>query len=239
MTQEPHKNNIVLILIAIIGVVGTVIAATITVIGNYNVEKMRQETELTRIALLSFATPVGATQAVLQNTLIASTELPAPTYTVEAINTIQVNNLTETSSPAVLSECKTIEIDVSKNSDNYDGNVIVTLEKIELCANNKMKWHISFWNKTDQDAGLAFGEDKSYVVDEFGVQYKILSSSPSNFIDSGVRAGIRLTGWLEFYTPENNAKEFSLHLVQWSFGSNQLKLNDPLEFSLTEPLVQK
>jgi hypothetical protein len=81
MTQEPHKSNIVLILIAVIGVIGTIIGATITVIGNYNVEKLHQETELTRIALISIATQGGATQMVLQNTANAPTEPPAPTYT--------------------------------------------------------------------------------------------------------------------------------------------------------------
>jgi hypothetical protein len=53
MTQESHKTNSVLILIAIIGVISTAIGATITVVGNYNVEKLRQEAELTRIALVS------------------------------------------------------------------------------------------------------------------------------------------------------------------------------------------
>ena len=87
MTQEPHKSNIVLIIIAIIGVVGTIIGATITVIGNYNVEKLRQETELTRIALVSIATQGGATQMVLQSTVNAPiqpppfTPTPYPTYT--------------------------------------------------------------------------------------------------------------------------------------------------------------
>ena len=66
MTQEPNKSNIILIIIAIIGVCGTVIGATITVMGNINVEKIRQETELTRIAL-----PSIATQMVLQSTVNA------------------------------------------------------------------------------------------------------------------------------------------------------------------------
>jgi hypothetical protein len=50
MAQEPQRNNSILLIIAVIGVVGTVIAATITVMGNYSVEKMRQEAELTRAA---------------------------------------------------------------------------------------------------------------------------------------------------------------------------------------------
>ena len=77
MTQEPHKGNIVLILIAVIGVIGTVTGAIITVNGNYKVEKLRQETELTRIALVSIATQGGATQMVLQNIVNAPTEMPS------------------------------------------------------------------------------------------------------------------------------------------------------------------
>jgi hypothetical protein len=81
MTQEPQKSNAVLILIAIIGVVGTIVATAIGVIGNYNIEKLRQDAELTRIALVSIATQGGATQMVLQSTVNAPTEPPAPTYT--------------------------------------------------------------------------------------------------------------------------------------------------------------
>ncbi|MBV5347876.1 hypothetical protein JZU46_06655 [bacterium] len=53
MTQEPKKDNTILIVVAIIGLVGTIIAATIGAVTTYNVEKMRQEAELTRIALVS------------------------------------------------------------------------------------------------------------------------------------------------------------------------------------------
>ena len=73
MIQEPNKSNMILIIIAIIGVCGTIIGATITVMGNINIEKIRQETELTRIAF-----PSIATQLVLQSTANAS----APIITV-------------------------------------------------------------------------------------------------------------------------------------------------------------
>ena len=76
MTQEPQKSNVVLIVIAIIGVVGTIVATTIGVIGNYNIEKLRQDTELTRIALVSIATQGGATQASLVSTISAPTDMP-------------------------------------------------------------------------------------------------------------------------------------------------------------------
>lgn len=53
MTQEPKKDNTIRIVVAIIGVVGTIIAATIGAVTTYNVEKLRQKAELTRIALES------------------------------------------------------------------------------------------------------------------------------------------------------------------------------------------
>lgn len=89
MTQEPQKNNAVLVVIAIIGVVGTIVATTIGVIGNYNIEKIRQQAELTKIALISIATQGGATQVSMANTISApvltSTPYPTnelqPTYT--------------------------------------------------------------------------------------------------------------------------------------------------------------
>ena len=87
MTQEPKKDNTVLIVVAIIGVVGTIIAATIGAVTTYNVEKIRQETELTRIAMVSN----GVTQPSLTTQPTAITEIKvditetsmdyAPTYT--------------------------------------------------------------------------------------------------------------------------------------------------------------
>lgn len=79
MAQEPQKNNAALIIIAIIGVMGTIVATTIGVIGNFNIEKMRQEAELTRIALVSIATQGGATQVSMASTISAPTSTPYPT----------------------------------------------------------------------------------------------------------------------------------------------------------------
>jgi len=66
MTAEPHKSNTALIFVAIIGIIGTIVASGIGAIGNYNTEKLRQEAELTQISLISIATQGGAAQTVLQ-----------------------------------------------------------------------------------------------------------------------------------------------------------------------------
>jgi hypothetical protein len=94
MTQEPQKSNTFLIVIAIVGVVGTVVASAIGAIGNYNTEKLRQEAEFTRIALASNLTHTAeASKALIANTpnvtttstptfTLAPTFIPTPTVTL-------------------------------------------------------------------------------------------------------------------------------------------------------------
>lgn len=222
-----HKTNprlwaVVTVIVAVIGCFGTVLAAIIPRLINPPHEP-------------TFSSPTNQTIVLPTNTV--ETPLLSP-FTPEPTTVTPIISSSEVPPTSALVGCQTTEINVSVNSDNFSGNVIITLEKIDVCGSN-MKWYISFWNKTSDNAGLAFAEDRSYVVDEFGTRYNILSSSPSNFIDSSVQAGIRLSGWLEFDTPENNAKEFSLYLVQWSFGSTQVKRQEPITFSLTSPLAPK
>jgi hypothetical protein len=79
MTQEPQKSNVALIVIAIVGVLGTIIATSITVIGNYNVEKLRRDTELTRTALMSIATQ---NVAIMQTPTANTVAMPSATPTI-------------------------------------------------------------------------------------------------------------------------------------------------------------
>lgn len=94
MSQEQQKGNIVLIIVAVIGVVGTIVGSIINVIGNQNLEKMRQEAELTRIAIVSIATQGGATQISMAGTISAptSTALAPVIVTATLPPTIQPTN---------------------------------------------------------------------------------------------------------------------------------------------------
>lgn len=102
MSQESSKSNSVLVIIAIIGVLGTIIGGIINIYGNMNVEKFRQEAELTKIALVSIATQGGATQMVLQNTVDAPTPLPYPTYTPQQAIVITATPPALTPTPTAL-----------------------------------------------------------------------------------------------------------------------------------------
>jgi hypothetical protein len=86
MSKESSKGNSALIIIAIIGGLSTICAASIGAMTTYNVEKLRQESELTRIALVSTATQAGVTQAAMADILSMPTNTPQPplpTYTLE------------------------------------------------------------------------------------------------------------------------------------------------------------
>ena len=106
MTQESHKGNTALIVIAVIGVLGTVIATSLGIFGEYTIEKLHQETELTRIALEGTTPqinviqtelptqaptdkPVPSTEFVFPPTLIAPsavpTDVPTPTVPIKLI----------------------------------------------------------------------------------------------------------------------------------------------------------
>ncbi|MCB0094244.1 MAG: hypothetical protein KDE46_00935 [Caldilineaceae bacterium] len=132
---------------------------------------------------------------------------------------------------------RTIVVDASIRSANYENEIYLIVDEIEILSNGRMRWHISLWNKTDTNASTAFGEDRSYVTDELGTNYSILAMSPSGYLNSGLRAGVRARGTLDFNAPTPGAKEFKLYLVLYSYGSQQLWFDGPVEVFLDSPLV--
>jgi hypothetical protein len=83
---------------------------------------------------------------------------------------------------------------------------------------------------------FGWGERYSYVADEYGTRYDILSMEPSGFIALHVDAGTKLSGWLEFNLPNNDARNFKLYLELASFGLHQLYYEGPVEIYVPVPL---
>lgn len=100
MTQEPQKNNSILIIVAVIGLVGTITATIIGVIGNYNIEKLRQEAELTKIAFSS------STSMQTENTQIPTTTSPllSPSQTPQPTMTSVLLPPSQTSQPTSIKD---------------------------------------------------------------------------------------------------------------------------------------
>lgn len=195
-------------------------------------EIITQQVEVTREVVVTQIVPVEVTTLVEQ----VITATPA----VTAADTEEEPGGQE-GSPAVLPDAptSTIEVSISKRSTNYNGEVEWIVDKIELLANGRMRWHISLWNHTNGGVSLGFGADRSYLADEQGNQYTILAMEPSEFIDSGIPAGVRLRGWLEFDMPQSQVTNFQLHLIRWTYGSQQLYFDSPLEVTLSAPLSQR
>ncbi len=165
MTQEPQKSNAVLIVIAIIGVVGTIVASAIGVIGNYNIEKIRQEAELTKIALVSIATQGGATQASMASTISASTNTPLPTNTLRPTDTPQpIVIFTDTSVP------QNISIDTDPNSTLPVGETWTTnglnvqLPSVDFRFSDEMDINFIFINNTGKTLFFNFNESTQVIL---------------------------------------------------------------------------
>jgi len=196
MTQEPQKSSAVLIVIAIIGVIGTIVASAIGAMANYNIEKERQGFELTRIALVSIATQGGATQMVLESTVNAPTQPPEPTSTPYPTYTPQIIP-TVTSSPE-----PTIFLPIE---DTFDLRARPEWETItgtwrvldgHLTADNSDEWQIAFigdsnWQNYKMEVTIfssyfvyptrliARASDKGYIAFEYtasGARWIIINS---------------------------------------------------------------
>jgi hypothetical protein len=93
----------------------------------------------------------------------------------------------------------------------------MTIYRIELKNNKKMRWYFSFWNKENRRIFIAVRKEDSYISDEKGNRYEILNTS-SNFLNSYVEPGIKTKEWLEFPFPIDNAKDFRLYLNSGNAG---------------------
>lgn len=76
MSLEAQKSNTVAIVVAVLGVIGTVVASIIGASATINAEKLRQESALTQIALVAIATQGGATQVSMASTISAPVNAP-------------------------------------------------------------------------------------------------------------------------------------------------------------------
>jgi hypothetical protein len=79
MSKKKPENNSPVVIVAVIGALSTIFAAVIGSVANYNTEKLRQESELTRIALLSMPTTEISTQLPTATTFPLPTLPPDPT----------------------------------------------------------------------------------------------------------------------------------------------------------------
>lgn len=166
------KNNTGII-IAIITVVGAIVAAVITVSGNYNVEKMRQDVELTKIAL-----SIQSTQMVLQITAVPPTETILPTITSapivipQATSTSQVVN-TNTSASLYVFGYTSSDLAVTQASSNCANCKIIFLTSLNELPDD---WNRHSFNLASPSANLPDGCRTKQELVSLGVTLMIANN---------------------------------------------------------------
>jgi hypothetical protein len=185
MSKEPAKGNSAVIIVAIVGALSTILAASIGAITTYNVEKMRQEAELTQIALISKSTQSGATQAILQTTVNAPTPSPYPTYTLQP-TTEKVTVVTATQQPPT----NTPSEPILPFKDNFDNGL-------------NSAWRITYGTPFFTNGSLG-AIDESVTI-EFGnetLQNFVLEFDCSEFNNErGVEVQFtEVSYWMDYYT---------------------------------------
>jgi hypothetical protein len=183
MSRKPQKNNASVI--AIIGVLGTIIGTAITVMGNFNIEKLRQETELTRIALVSISTQTAESKFT-EITDITSTPYQTPVVTISPVltSTIPVSTKSYPSlNPAVTLEITwkpDLQVEVKWSNLPPEGNLYV----MKVNASNRYYAPTPISEMSgNQDVTIDNNEIKYIAI------VKLTGATRATFPDTGVEAG--------------------------------------------------
>lgn len=188
MNKEAPKGNSALIIIAIIGALSTICAASIGAMTTYNVEKLRQDSELTRIALVSTATQAGVTQAAMADILSMPTNTPLPTYTLQSTSTAYP---TYTALPTNI-PLPTQDISLPF-SDNFDSGLSPSWRLItgtQLITDGKLK---SVSGRFIMEVGNESLKNLTITFDLEGL------SNPFNEIDEGTNMLLLIGRNIRFY----------------------------------------
>lgn len=105
--------------------------------------------------------------------------------------------------------------------------------KIELLPSGRMRWTLSFWNRSNGEVVVAASPGESYLLDRAGNRYSVLSSTTGSSSTSTTRlgAGTRLENHLELGAPRRGAARLTAHLE--GHGSETLHF-DTFEVDLAD-----
>lgn len=82
------------------------------------------------------------------------------------------------------------------------------LARIDQQANGRWRWHFEIFNESEADIEIGFDYDGTYISDERGTLYKLLSAEEgsSGIFQTLLAPGAKLDHWFEFSPPEQGAK---------------------------------
>lgn len=103
-------------------------------------------------------------------------------------------------------------IDVGKSLETPIEGLQATLSRIELLESQMMRWNLELLNRSTEDQQVDVDYERSYIVDELGQRYPVVSYDTMNQPYQGwkVRRALRRDHWVEFQGPRGGAKKFTI-----------------------------
>jgi hypothetical protein len=125
-------------------------------------------------------------------------------------------------------------INVDQTQRSWTNKIDLIVRSVEILPDNTMKWNLTFWNQDPQsDISIGFDYSQTFLSDEFGNKYEIVSDSahtgPKDLFSAKIEPEVRLEHTIIFPSPRDGAKVFKLGLINpccyaaWKVFSVSLK----------------
>jgi hypothetical protein len=132
-----------------------------------------------------------------------SVVFPNPTFRLS----ISTDPAASTAPTSVPDNVRFIEVNqpIKSSIDNFN----TVLRSAEVLPTGTIRWNFDFWNKTAETRRIIINPKISYIVDDQGKRYAMVSDK----LDIRFEAGIRGEYSIEFESPAPDAKTLILHMM--------------------------
>ena len=119
---------------------------------------------------------------------------------------------------------KVIEVNHVQESTNRP-NFPMKLTSIELYRGDRMRWNLTFHNRSGRDLDFSLHLDHASLADEHGNYYGVLRDSKGTATNGAwqvrIPDGVRVDYYLEFPAPKSGAKVFKVDLCRMPYGGER------------------
>ena len=129
-------------------------------------------------------------------------------------------------SPAAAAQWPAVFDNVAERKSPAGEELYLFIQKIEVFEDGTSRWHISFWNKSNQDLLFDFQRQYSYIADDLGNQYTI-SDTDYSLPKYVIPQGARKEYYVEFARLSPKAKEFTVVFENY-YGWADFRFKVPL-----------
>jgi hypothetical protein len=124
------------------------------------------------------------------------------------------------STPTPNHSLQNIHLDQVFPDDNE--NLLSIIDRVEVLENGNTRWHFSFWNQSTEYFDVQVDYEETYLVDEFGNRYDIITDQRARDSDdiwgSDFNAYVRSRHWIEFSALQPEATKIQVFIGDTFFS---------------------